>query len=1021
MFPKIVREIKTKADADSPELTGTPTVPTPIDDTNTNQIANIEYIASKLGNTELFPDDSTIKKDSYLATNGLTKFWTRDLELDSITTYNTNLNISSNNSNLYGWGKNSNNILNSIETTIHLTPFKISDTCWKSVHCINYSTNTNLFAIDKDDHLYTWGNSYEFLGTGNSISQYTPYKISQITRWKQMFVNKNTFAIFAIDKDNLLYSWGCNSAGQIGNGTFNTQLTPYKISSVTKWKHLIPGEYSIYGITYDNLLYVWGSNSSGQLGAGINTTTIYTPNLVPGNTKWQYIENKMGNIAHAIDIDGYLYGAGFNSYGHLGDGSVVSKKSFIRVSETTKWKSVVGAVSTSSCTFAIDENNLLYAWGNNSARLIPNGNTSGYQTTPYLISEATKWKVVYTTAFNAFAIDEDGYLYGWGNNTVGQLGIGNTTIQYTPIKISTSKWKTLYPMIRYYNSDSFVFGLDENDYLYSWGKNATGQLGTGSSDTYQYTPYKISTTTKWKWIECSSSTTFGMSVDNKLYGWGNNGSYGLVGNGSRYAVQYTPVKISDNQWETIFNVSSNNVYGLVKPAFTLSINDNELALKKDVDPYIHPNSGVIKGTYNKVTVDEQGHVTKGENESPFPNQTDQKNKPLITNGTSVSWSDNISINHIKPLTNKIIIGTEDGFAYQAISDRQSTSDVIGKKLKSVNDTFAITEDNCLFENIFGVPLQLKPDIKWKSLHGAATKLFIDTNDLLYQYESYSDNSFNLISTTTKWRYATSTHNTNSPSFFAITKDNDLYSWGNNYSGQLGIGNTIDQLTPIKIGTTKWSQIVASTNSVVAIDADGYLYTWGKSFNTEIKLTPYQVNNTKKWKYISSHNDYASAIDTDGYLYLWNPNSTEPQLFSSITKWRYASNSSVNAYGITEDGYLYGQGNYIGIETNNAYDIHLISTATKWKAVYNTFAFITHAITEDGYLYSWSNTQLTPYLVSFTKWKYFHFSAFDEITLISDANNLTLSNNLTYLNKKVLVEGDIKLPITIDENGDYVLG
>lgn len=52
MFPKIMREIKTKADTDSPELTGIPTAPTPSDDTNTNQIANIEYITSKLENVK---------------------------------------------------------------------------------------------------------------------------------------------------------------------------------------------------------------------------------------------------------------------------------------------------------------------------------------------------------------------------------------------------------------------------------------------------------------------------------------------------------------------------------------------------------------------------------------------------------------------------------------------------------------------------------------------------------------------------------------------------------------------------------------------------------------------------------------------------------------------------------------------------------------------------------------------------------------------------------------------------------
>ena len=102
-------------------------------------------------------------------------------------------------------------------------------------------------------------------------------------------------------------------------------------------------------------------------------------------------------------------------------------------------------------------------------------------------------------------------------------------------------------------------------------------------------------------------------------------------------------------------------------------------------------------------------------------------------------------------------------------------------------------------------------------------------------------------------------------------------------------------------------------------------------------------------------------------------------------------------------------------------MNLISTITKWKTIYQTLQFTTHAITEDGYLYSWSDktNELTPYLVSFTRWKYSNFCDFNEVTLISDADNLTLSDNLTYFNKKVLVEGDI--PITVDENGDYVLG
>lgn len=71
-----------------------------------------------------------------------------------------------------------------------------------------------------------------------------------------------------------------------------------------------------------------------------------------------------------------------------------------------------------------------------------------------------------------------------------------------------------------------------------------------------------------------------MSVNNELYGWGDNGSSGLVGNGLRSIVQYTPIKISNSQWESTFKTNFSNTFGLVKPVFTLTINDNELALKK---------------------------------------------------------------------------------------------------------------------------------------------------------------------------------------------------------------------------------------------------------------------------------------------------------------------------------------------------------------------------------------------------------------------------------------------------------
>lgn len=83
MFPKIVREIKTKADADSPELTGTPTVPTPTDDTHINQAVNIEYVTSKLGNTDSLPNQVDHAND-LLTTDGTNPSWTNSPNISSI-------------------------------------------------------------------------------------------------------------------------------------------------------------------------------------------------------------------------------------------------------------------------------------------------------------------------------------------------------------------------------------------------------------------------------------------------------------------------------------------------------------------------------------------------------------------------------------------------------------------------------------------------------------------------------------------------------------------------------------------------------------------------------------------------------------------------------------------------------------------------------------------------------------------------------------------------------------------------
>lgn len=99
-----MREIKTKADTDSPELTGIPTAPTPSDDTNTNQIANIEYITSKLGNTDSLPNQENHTND-LLTTDGTNPAWSDVIDIKTINSNSDVVKINTDGSYLYGWGQ----------------------------------------------------------------------------------------------------------------------------------------------------------------------------------------------------------------------------------------------------------------------------------------------------------------------------------------------------------------------------------------------------------------------------------------------------------------------------------------------------------------------------------------------------------------------------------------------------------------------------------------------------------------------------------------------------------------------------------------------------------------------------------------------------------------------------------------------------------------------------------------------------------------------------------------------------
>ena len=82
--------------------------------------------------------------------------------------------------------------------------------------------------------------------------------------------------------------------------------------------------------------------------------------------------------------------------------------------------------------------------------------------------------------------------------------------------------------------------------------------------------------------------------------------------------------------------------------------------------------------------------------------------------------------------------------------------------------------------------------------------------------------------------------------YAITNNGEVYSWGYNTYGQIGIGNTTTQLKPVKTSLESIKQISANQYHAVALTENGEVYVSGYNAEGELGIGNNQ-NSVEKWQ------------------------------------------------------------------------------------------------------------------------------------------------------------------------------
>ena len=174
---------------------------------------------------------------------------------------------------LYAWGYNKYGQVGNGKTESIRTPHKVEGIDGNIKDMIVGST----VYVLTDTGLYAWGDNYHgVVGNGTTDNVLTPYKVEGIDGNIKEVI-KNDFNVYVLT-DTGLYAWGYNFYGQVGNGTTDDVRTPYKVEGIGgNIKDVITtyGGYTVYVIT-DTGLYAWGRNKYGQVGNG-TTEDVLTP------------------------------------------------------------------------------------------------------------------------------------------------------------------------------------------------------------------------------------------------------------------------------------------------------------------------------------------------------------------------------------------------------------------------------------------------------------------------------------------------------------------------------------------------------------------------------------------------------------------------------------------------------------------------------------------------------------------------------------------------------------------------
>ena len=412
-------------------------------------------------------------------------------------------------------------------------------------------------ALKWDGTVWGWGNNNNGqLGIGSTTTQPVPVQVkgpggvgflTGVTAISAPSVSGGAFAL-ALKSDSTVWAWGINTNGQLGDGTVTTRTIPVQVEGLTDIVGVDAAGTHTLALRADGAVFAWGSNVNGQLGTGNNTAStvpVAVTGLGAGSGVVQV--SAATGLSLARKADGSVLAWGDNSSGQLGDGTFFGR-TFPDLVAGLATGSGIHAIASgigANHSLAVGSDGTLLAWGNNSAGQLGIGSTTN-QRTPVTVAGLTSAVAAAAGGNFSIALTADGTVWAWGDNAFGQLGIGSTFGQQTPVQVRTST--TLLPAaiaVAAANNAAYAIAADRS--VWAWGNNGNGQIGVGSTTNQLFAVQvhgagNVGLLTGVSAIAASSASAYALRDDGSVLAWGQNAA-GQIGDGTT-TQRTTPVQVA---------------------------------------------------------------------------------------------------------------------------------------------------------------------------------------------------------------------------------------------------------------------------------------------------------------------------------------------------------------------------------------------------------------------------------------------------------------------------------------------